>query len=165
MQWQHGKYYLPGNGSIYLQPIQVDGRQQMSTPCQYENSVYERYYQPEFIKSYGIEVDGFHNIQRLNLFLFDGSPQQPLYLAYSPPQMLPTQTLNPTATASATSKAAKIKRDEDPQVLLQMGEPLNRNAIIQPKKSLVEPDQFWYAGIGLILIGGVMFMYPTSKKP
>jgi hypothetical protein len=44
----------------------------------------------------------------------------PMYLAYSPPQMLPTTTLNPlaTATASATGKSSKSKRSLDAEVPL-----------------------------------------------
>jgi len=49
MQWQHGTYSLPGNGSILLQPIGVDGRQLVSSPCSYDESVYTRYEQPELI--------------------------------------------------------------------------------------------------------------------
>lgn len=157
MQWQHGTYTLPENGSIVLLPIAVDGRSLTSTPCQYDNSVYERYYQPEMMKEYSLETDKYHNVPRLNLFLFDGSPQQPLYLAYNPPQMLPTQTLNPTATPSATGKTKR-----DGQVLLQNTEPLNKNAIIHPKEPL-NADKIWWAGVGLVALGGAMFMYPSSK--
>lgn len=163
MQWQHGRYYLPGNGSIYLQPIAVDGRQLTSTPCQYKNSVYARYYQPEFIKNYEVIIDGFHNIQRLNLFQFDGSPQQPLYLAYSPPEMLPTQTLNPTSVPSATGKA-QAKRDEEPQVVLPMEGAMNSNAIVREQGERFHPDQLWWAGVGMVMVGGAMYMYPASKS-
>lgn len=158
MQWQHGRYTLPGNGSIFLEPIEVDGRQLTSTPCQYDNSVYQRYYQPEYMRSYSVETDKFHNVKRLNLFQFDGAPQQPLYLAYSPPQMLPTQTLNPTAAPSATGK---VKRGES-QIFLENNEPLNKGAIIRPKEP-VNPDQVWWVGVGLIAIGSALYMLPTSK--
>src|SRR5271170_6717558 len=50
MQWQHGTYSLPGNGSILLQPFAVDGRQLMSSPCSYDQSVYTRYEQLELYK-------------------------------------------------------------------------------------------------------------------
>jgi hypothetical protein len=50
MQWQHGTYSLPGNGSILLQPIAVDGRQLVSSPCSYDQSVYTRYEQPELFQ-------------------------------------------------------------------------------------------------------------------
>ncbi|KAK5103332.1 Reversal of tor2 lethality [Lithohypha guttulata] len=159
MQWQHGTYTLPGNGSIFLQPIEVDGRQLISTPCRYDNSVYERYHQPEFIKSYSVETDKFHNVPRLNLFQFDGAPQQPLYLAYNPPQMLPTQTLNPTAAPSATSKA---KRDE-PQIAMHNDAPLNKNAIIQPTEPL-NADKIWWAGISLVAVGSALYMLPSKKQ-
>lgn len=159
LQWQHGTYTLPSNGSIVLQPIAVDGRSLTSTPCRYENSVYERYYQPEMMEKYAVGTDKFHNIPRLDLFQFDGSPQQPLYLAYNPPQMLPTQTLNPTAAPSATGKA---KRD-DSQFRLQSDEPLNKNAIIHPSEPY-NADKIWWAGVGLIAVGSALFMYPTSKR-
>jgi len=157
MQWQHGTYTLPDNGSIVLQPIAVDGRSLISTPCRYDTSVYSRYYQPEMMKEYTLETDAFHNVPRLNLFQFDGSPQQPLYLALNPPQMLPTQTLNPTSVPSATGKAKR-----DAQVLLQTNEPLNKNAIIHPKEPF-NPDKIWWAGIGLVIVGSAMYMYPSSK--
>lgn len=159
IQWQHGKYTLPGNGSIFLEPIESDGRQLTSTPCQYDNSVYQRYYQPEYMRSYSVETDKFHNVLRLNLFQFDGSPQQPLYMAFNPPQMLPTQTLNPTSAPSATGKA---KRGE-PQILLQNDEPLNKNAIIMPKEP-INADRVWWVGIGFIAVGSVLFMLPSSKQ-
>jgi hypothetical protein len=59
MQWQHGTYSLPGNGSILLQPIGVDGRQLVSSPCSYDESMYTRYEQPELIlvRSPRIELD------------------------------------------------------------------------------------------------------------
>ncbi len=50
MQWQHGTYSLPGNGSILLNPFAVDGRQLVSNPCSYDESVYTRYDQPELLK-------------------------------------------------------------------------------------------------------------------
>lgn len=149
---------MPGNGSILLQPIEVDGRQLLSTPCQYDNSVYERYYQPELIKTYEYEVDKFHNVPRLNLFQFDGSPQQPLYLAYNPPQMLPTQTLNPTAAAA--SATGKTKRGE--QVFLQSDEPMNKGAIIHPKEP-INADRVWWAGIGLVAVGSALFTFSSKK--
>lgn len=157
MQWQHGTYTLPENGSIVLQPIAVDGRELTSMPCQYENSIYARYYQPELMEEYTLETDKYHNVPRLNLFQFDGSPQQPLYLAYNPPQMLPTQTLNPTSAPTATGK---VKRDS--QLLLQSSEPLNKNAIIHPKEPF-DADKIWWVGVGLVAVGSAMYMYPSSK--
>lgn len=109
------------------------------------------------MKEFTLETDKFHNVPRLNLFQFDGSPQQPLYLAYNPPQMLPTQTLNPTTAPSATGKAKR-----DGQVLLQSNEPLNKNAIIHPAEPF-NPDKIWWAGVGLVAVGSALYMYPSSK--
>lgn len=110
------------------------------------------------MEKYALSIDKFHNVPRLDLFQFDGSPQQPLYLAYSPPQMLPTTTLNPTATATATGKAKRA----DPQVRLQSDEPMNKDAIIHPSEPY-NADKIWWAGVGLIAVGSALYMYPTSK--
>lgn len=47
MQWQHGSWVMNTTGSLILTPIAVDGRQLLSSPCQYKNSVYTRYNQSE----------------------------------------------------------------------------------------------------------------------
>ena len=57
MQWQHGTYEVDADGSIDLEPISVDGRQLMSDPCLYENSILTRYNQPEKFKV-GMAVAG-----------------------------------------------------------------------------------------------------------
>lgn len=111
------------------------------------------------MKEYSVGIDKYHNVPRLDLYQFDGSPQQPLYLVYNPPEMLPTQTLNPTAVPSATGK---VRRD-DPQVRLQSDEPMNKNAIIHPSEPY-NADTIWWAGIGLIAVGSALYMYPTSKQ-
>lgn len=162
MQWQHGTYSLPGNGSIVMTPFGVDGRQLTSSPCQYDNAVYIRYTQPELFKSYQVQTDPYHNVQRLNLYQFDGSPMQPMYLAASPPQMLPTQTLNPTSSASATGKS-RVKRTDggDGDGTEEILEPLNKNAIFRPREQY-NADRWWWAGVGLTALGTVMYMMPTS---
>lgn len=50
LQWQHGTYTLEANGSLILKPFEVDGRQVMSSPCSYDESIYTRYKNPEMIK-------------------------------------------------------------------------------------------------------------------
>lgn len=52
LQWQHGTYTLEANGSLVLTPFTVDGRQVMSSPCSYGESVYTRYHEPELMKVY-----------------------------------------------------------------------------------------------------------------
>ena len=181
LQWQHGVYSLPGNGSLVLQPFGFDGRQVMSSPCSYDQSVYTRYEQAELIKSYQVLTDPYHNVPRLNLFQFDGKPMQPMYLVLNPPQMLPTQTLNPTSTATPTKKA-KVKRDQEgdgdaeesnseelAQKLLQQNHhqdaPLNKNVLLTGRKSeLYNPDKFWWVGVGLVAVGTVLYMWPTKQE-
>lgn len=51
MQFQHGTYVLPDNGSIVLTPFAVDGRQLWSDPCaNAKNAVYTRYNQSELYR-------------------------------------------------------------------------------------------------------------------
>ena len=155
MQWQHGTFVKNANGSLTLSPFEVDGRQLLSTPCQYENALYTRYHQVELLKGYNVYTDPYHNVKRLDLLKFDGSPMNPMFLMYSPPQMLPTSTLNPTATPTATSQS-RVKRDLD-----SMGEetqPLNKDAILRPKGSY-NADTVWWTGVCFTALGGLIYMY------
>jgi len=94
-----------------LKPIGVDGRQLSSDKCrQSKGSTFMRYNQSETFERYETLIDPYHHIPRLNMYRFDGSPLPPMYLAFRPPTMLPTTTLNPTATATATHKPSKFKR-------------------------------------------------------
>jgi hypothetical protein len=56
LQWQHGTYTIEANGSLILKPFAVDGRQVMSSPCSYDQSVYTRYNNPELMKVRGINI-------------------------------------------------------------------------------------------------------------
>lgn len=53
MQWQHGKYEIVDNGSLILRPIAVDGRQLLSDPCKYSNSIYTRFNATETYNVHG----------------------------------------------------------------------------------------------------------------
>ena len=167
MQFQHGTYIEDASGSLHLTPIAVDGRQLLSNPCQYSSAVYTRYNQSELFKASTlphktppptgphsqpqrfeyIAADPYHNIPRLNLFKFDGSPMNPMYLAYKPPQMLPTQTLNPTTAktsggAKSTSKS-KVKRNIDEGIeSMQRNEPF-------------DADKWWWIAVGLTGVGAM----------
>jgi len=153
----------------------------MSSPCQFQQSVLTRYNQPElytvcsllnhhspptlilahadggtYKQRYSVYVDKYHNVQRLDLYQFNGAPMNAMYLAYSPPQMLPTQTLNPTSSAKATGSAAtgtsKAKRSvEGPE---EFREPLNKDALL-PRKEPHNTDKWWWFGIGLTAVGSV----------
>lgn len=50
IQWQHGTYKKNPSGSLSLTPFGVDGRQLLSDPCNYQNSIYTRYNQSETFK-------------------------------------------------------------------------------------------------------------------
>lgn len=144
--FQHGTYELLSNGSVVMSPIAVDGRQLMSDPCNIgSNSMYTRYEQPTWFKTYQVQVDRYHGRYMLQIFQFDGSKMQPLYLAYRPPLMLPTQALNPTDKASETKKASlrkRVKRSLE-----------NQYRTTATMESLPARYEFWWwtaiAGIGL----------------
>ncbi|KAL8694310.1 MAG: hypothetical protein Q9218_001015 [Villophora microphyllina] len=156
IQWQHGKYHKASNGSLVLNPIEVDGRQLMSDPCTYSNAIYTRYHQQEIFKHYEVLVNPYDKATRLNLYGWDGAPMNPMYLGYKPPQMLPTQTLNPTASTSGSqpSSSNKAKRDlaGDEDGLVQ--DALNRHALMKQRAS-TNADRLWWLGVGITALGGV----------
>ncbi|KAL8952275.1 MAG: hypothetical protein Q9222_001806 [Ikaeria aurantiellina] len=158
IQWQHGKYHKASNNSLILNPFAVDGRQLMSDPCTYGNAVYTRYHQQEIFKQYEVLVNPYDKATRLNLFGWDGAPMNPMYLVYKPPQMLPTQTLNPTSAPAATgtqpSGTSNSKRDlaGDEDGLVQ--EALNRKALLKQKDSTYA-DRLWWLGVSITALGGV----------
>ena len=97
---------------------------------------------------------------RLDLYKFDGSMMNPMFLAYSPPLMLPTITMNPTATPTASS--AKVKRS-----LGGHGDavaPLNKDAahikrgIERPLLHRIDLNMLWWGGVGLIVFGGAAYL-------
>ncbi|KAI9678279.1 MAG: Reversal of tor2 lethality [Caeruleum heppii] len=164
MQFQHGVFAQAENNSLILRPYGVDGRQLFSNPCKSKSSVYSRYNQPEMFQRFEVIVDPYHNVFRLNLYKFDGAPMQPMYLAYRPPQMLPTKTMNPTATATATGGQstgqaasqstgnAKAKRGLD-----ALPVPLNKNAI-RRRQAPIDADKWWWIGAGITALGGVGYL-------
>lgn len=81
----------------------------------------------------------------------------PMFLAYKPPQMLPTQTLNPTTTSGGPAKAtskSRVKRD----IVEEIIQPLNKNALITGNDP-INADRWWWVGVGMTAIGGVVYMY------
>lgn len=159
--YQHGKYELQDNGTLILHPFVVDGRQLLSDPCNDEGtSTYSRYNQTETFKSFDVQVDDYHGIYRLQLNQFDGSPMQPLYLAYRPAMMLPTETLNPTATSDATEStdSAKEKRSLRQQVKRSLENKHRTNAVKKASNSVLNSDAFWYLSAGMIGVGSVLFL-------
>ncbi|KAL8660990.1 MAG: hypothetical protein Q9202_006010 [Teloschistes flavicans] len=110
----------------------------------------------ERVTHYEVLVNPYDKATRLNLYGWDGAPMNPMYLAYRPPQMLPTQTLNPTATASGAqpSSSNKSKRDlaGDEHGLVQ--EALDRHALVKQRAS-TNADRLWWLGVGMTALGGV----------
>ncbi|KAI9839228.1 MAG: Reversal of tor2 lethality [Sarea resinae] len=159
MQFQHGKYTVASNGSLLLTPFAVDGRQLLSEPCEATNAVYTRYNQSEIFEKlpqrYEVQTDGYHNVLRLNLYQFDGTPMNPMYIAYKPPQMLPTQTLNPTATATGgttSTGSSKVKRG----LAEEVPRPLNYR-VMQKRSGVIDADKWWWFGVGMTALGGVTY--------
>lgn len=150
MIYQHGTYETPSNGSLELNPFEVDGRQLLSQPC-VDNGVstYSRYNQSELFRNYELSIDQYHGRYKLQLYAWDGTKQQPLYLAYRPPMMLPTETLNPTeaALATGTSVSNKVKRGLE-----------NRYKTNAVKRQTFDYG-FWQSiSIASIIIGGVLYV-------
>lgn len=103
-------------------------------------------------QSYEISTDEYHGVQRLNLYQYDGSPMNPMYLVYSPtPQMLPTQTLNPTSSgAAATAGPTSASTNNRKRGLLEIvGE--------ETPSFVLDPDVWWWSGIGMTACGALAY--------
>ncbi|KAK7539715.1 chaperone for protein-folding within the ER, fungal-domain-containing protein [Phyllosticta citribraziliensis] len=150
IQWQHGSYAIE-DSKVVLTPIKVDGRQLYSDPCNENSGVYTRYNQTTTFKKYEVVTDKYHNIKRLNLWEWDGTPVIPLYLAYTPPQMLPTTTLNPTGATASSTSSSKVKRADEAYG------PIVRRMLGQPAVEHVDADRFWWLGLGATAIGSVLY--------
>ncbi|QLQ81348.1 hypothetical protein HG537_0F01090 [Torulaspora globosa] len=161
LTFQHGEYELQDNGTLVLHPIEVDGRQLVSDPCNDKGvSTYSRYNQTVTFKSFNVQIDDYHGIYRLQLYQFDGSPMQPLYLAYRPPMMLPTETLNPTATSDAahSTDSAKSKRSLRQFVRRSLENKYKTNAVKKNPTGILNSDTFWYLSAGMVGIGSLLFL-------
>lgn len=153
--YQHGTYELLLNGSMVLHPIAVDGRQLISEPCGNNPnlSTYVRYYQPTNFREVLVYVLAYHGRQTLQIFQFDGLKMQPLYLAYKPPMMLPTETLNPTnsdagATALATDNG---KRDSLRDRVKRLLENQYRTTAIR-ETTTSHFDKMWWIAVGVLAL-------------
>ncbi|KAK9367234.1 chaperone for protein-folding within the ER, fungal-domain-containing protein [Lipomyces kononenkoae] len=154
LQFQHGTYSFAPNGSLLLSPIAVDGRQLLSDPCTSEESVYSRYSQFEVYSEWEILIDDYRGQYQLQLYKFDGSPMNPMYLVYRPPLMLPTITMNPTAsatssaTASSTANAkSRLKRSFE-----------NRSKTDAIKRPTIDGVFWWWIGMIMMIGGGGAFL-------
>ncbi|KAJ5220712.1 uncharacterized protein N7469_009599 [Penicillium citrinum] len=142
LQFQHGSYSVSADGSMVLHPIASDGRQLLSEPCKQSTASYTRYNNTELFKSFSVYVDPYHDILRLDLTQSTGTIMHPMFLAYRPPKMLPTNTLNPVPTDS------KKKRDLSGSDL---------HLVI--KEELINPDRWWWFGVLATSLGGAAFFF------
>ncbi|CEP61162.1 Rot1p LALA0_S02e08108g [Lachancea lanzarotensis] len=157
--YQHGTYELQDNGTLTLNPIAVDGRQLLSDPCNDNGtSVYSRYNQTEVYKWFTVQVNDYHGVYELQLYQSDGSPMQPLYLAYRPPMMLPTETLNPTNTGSG-SQPSGSKQKRSLRSLVRRGlENRHKTNAVKRNESFVSSAWFKWGSLGLIGVGSIAFI-------
>ncbi|ODV84893.1 hypothetical protein CANARDRAFT_8030 [[Candida] arabinofermentans NRRL YB-2248] len=155
LTFQHGTYEVNSTGSLILTPFKVDGRQLLSEPCEDDGvSTYSRYNQTEIFKKYQIYLDTYHGRYRLQLYESDGSLMQPLYLAYRPPQMLPTVTLNPTASddasASGSSAASSSSANLSKKIKRGLENRYKTNAV---KRQTIDYQFWWFTSLGVALFG------------
>ena len=95
-------------------------------------------------QKYEVVTDDYHKIKRLNLYEFDGTPIMPLYIAYTTPKMLPTTTLNPLVTATATAKAKR-------------GLPIDHEALLAKSGNMA--DGVFWAGLLASGAGGLLWWF------
>jgi len=109
---------------------------------------------PQFYSELQVLVDPYNQRWRLNLFEWDGTPVNPMWLAMNPPQMLPTQTLNPTGNVTATgavqTATAKIKR------ALNLAKNVRQSSKQGGLRSWLSVDILFWLGIVMTAMGGVL---------
>lgn len=160
MIYQHGTYsFNSNNGSLMMYPFASDGRQLLSDPCNDDGvSIYTRYQNINVIKWFLMEFDDYHGCDKLTLYEFDGSPMQPMYIAYKPPVMLPTQVLNPTAAADTgvlTKRSLKNVRDRVKRHISNEGRSNAQSKLFQKDNKL--SAAYWIAG-SAVVAASVMFI-------
>lgn len=155
--WQHGKYQLKEDGTLTLQPYPSDGRQLFSDPCKNDESIYMRYNQEETLNKFHIEYDYYNSKYKLQLYGFDGSKKQPLWLEYLPPVMLPTKPLNPTNQAEKHSLLninKRLKRSIE-----------NRSKVRLKRLNKIDTIIFHFVAItGLTLVALTLFFLIRNFK-
>lgn len=139
LQWAHGTYELTTSGGISLVPIAVDGRQLISEPCVSSVSTYIRFSTNDTMQSYSIALDAYRAEWKLTLNPEYGTPVQPLYLIYDPPQMLPTTTLLPTSTSSSKRKRSL-------------------SGVEDTERHTGTLDRVWYTAVGMVVVGAVGYV-------
>jgi len=109
LQWQHGKYQALSNGSIVMDPISSDGRQQVQDTCSPVSNIIQQFNTTVLMKFWEIRTDELLG-KELLLYQFDGTPVQPLYPYANPPIMLPVETLTANVSVGQTDLSSAIPR-------------------------------------------------------
>jgi hypothetical protein len=87
----------------------------------------------------------------------------PMYLVYSPPQMLPTGTLNPTtasSTAGAKSTGSSKKRSLDAEIPVSWKLKLAGENKEESVVHHINADRLWWIGLGMTGLGGLLYLGP-----
>ncbi|KAI5291073.1 Reversal of tor2 lethality [Ascosphaera aggregata] len=104
---------------------------------------------------YEVTTDEYHKKKRLNLYQYDGSPVNPLLLDDKTPKMLPTTTLNPVTSSTATAHS-RIKRSssvaENP-----------RSTLAVSSEGMSAADRWWWFGVIMTSAGGLMMLLTRER--
>lgn len=95
-------------------------------------------------KGWAVELDKYKGKQKLQLYRFDGSPVNPLWLVYRPPKMLPLEELD-----------AGRKRDGEQRRRMkrELEEEEGKEGLGEKVIEIVEPDAVWWAGVVMVIAG------------
>ncbi|GMM52747.1 Rot1 protein [Starmerella bacillaris] len=158
--FQHGTYNISDN-KLHMTPFEDDGRQLVSDPCKSNKSSYVQYEQQLTFSKFQVWIDGYYGRYRLDLYQWDGTPLQPLYLVYRPPQMLPTITMNP-GTKEQVNNHTNARRALNSNVRERIKRSLiNRGktkATLRKERSGLY-NAVWYGGLAMISFGAGGWLY------
>ena len=85
-----------------------------------------------------------------------------MYLAYNPPQMLPTQTLNPTSSptgAGGAKSTGSSHQKRSTEGLYTV--PLNARALERARQEMTtfDSERWWWVGAGMIGLGSFAYYF------
>jgi len=107
IQWQHGTYQPLANGTLLLEPIASDGRQQVQDTCAAVSNIIQQFNVSERMQTWEIRTDPVLGPELL-LYAFDLQPEQPLYMYANPPIMLPLEQLTPNVSVGQTAGSGAL---------------------------------------------------------
>lgn len=84
---------------------------------------------------------------------------QPMYLAYSPPMMLPTRTMNPTATATAAAAATGTARGRTRRTEERVEKRAGQGKVQNGREERMDmANLVWWLGVGMTVLGGAAYL-------